>query len=80
MWPTPVVGGDALGELPTTGAALRQHITGIRPDLFVKCDEGSVGREVLHETFREGVVGGAVFVGHRRDLAGDAALQIEVNR
>ncbi len=33
---------------------------------------GSFGREILHETFRESVVGGAILVGHRGDLAGDA--------
>ena len=72
---TPTVGGDALGELPTTGAARRQHISGIRPDLFIKCDHGSVGREVLHDTFRECVVRGAVVVGHSGDLAGESMAQ-----
>jgi hypothetical protein len=32
---------------------------------------GSFGPEVLHESFRKCVVGGAVFVSHGRDLAGE---------
>jgi len=36
---------------------------------------GSVGREVFHESFRERVVGGAVFVGHGGDLTGNAVAE-----
>jgi len=36
---------------------------------------GSLGREVFDESFRERVMGGTVFVGHRGDLAGEAVAE-----
>ena len=36
---------------------------------------GSFGREVFHESGRESVVGGAIFLGHGRDLAGEPVTE-----
>ncbi len=33
------------------------------------------GAKVVHKSFGEFVVGGAIFVGHRRDLAGEAVTE-----